>query len=102
MVGKERPGDQTKGGDIAERANVEERSPAQAVDQPEADKGENEIGDADPDGLQQSGFCAEAREFKDAGREVQNCVDAGHLVEECNQNSQQDGFTQTPRPEMSG
>src|ERR1700726_1881292 len=102
MVGKKRPGDETKRGDIAERADVEEGSAAQAVNQPETDKSENEIGDADPDGLQQCSFCGEARQFKDTRREIQNRVDPGHLVEECNQDGEQDRFAKAARPEMSG
>src|ERR1700687_2184176 len=102
MVGRKSPRDETKRSNVAERANVEEGSPSQAVDQPETDKSENEIGDADPDGLQQGGFCGEARQFKDSRREIQNCVDSGHLVEECNQDGEQDRFAKAARPEMSG
>src|ERR1700692_2740543 len=102
MVGKEGPRNETKRSNVAERANVEEGSPAQAVDQPETDKGENEIGDADTDRLQQCGFRGKPREFKDSRREIQNCVDPGHLVEECNQDGEQNRFGKSARREMSG
>src|ERR1039457_1371981 len=102
MICKEGPGDETQRGNVAERADIEKSTPSQPVNQPEADKGENEIGDANPDGLQERGFCAEAGKFKYAGREVQNRIDARELVEEGNQNGEQDRFAKTSRPEMSG
>src|ERR1700732_3636191 len=102
MTCKEGPGDETKRGDVAERANIKKCTPAQAVNQPEADESENQIGHANSDRLQQSSFCGEAGQFKDAGSEVQNRIDAGKLVEESNQDGEQDRFAQTSGPEMSG
>ena len=58
MLRKEGPGNQTKGRDVAERANKEKRSAAQPVNQPKADKGEDEISDADADGLEQRRLAA--------------------------------------------
>src|ERR1039458_734390 len=43
----------------------------------------------------------EAGQFKDARREIQNCVDAGELVEEGNQDGEQDRFLQPFGPETS-
>ena len=101
MIGKKGPGDQAERNDVTERANIKQRAPAQPVNQPESDKSENQIGDADADGLQQRGFCAEAGQFKDAGREVQNRIDAGELVEEGDQDGEQNRLLKTRRPEMS-
>src|SRR5580692_3461191 len=60
MIGKECPGYEPERGDVTERADIEKRAPAEAIDQPEADERENQIGDADADGLQQRGLSAEA------------------------------------------
>src|ERR1700716_2736404 len=102
MTCKEGPGNETERGDVAERANIKKGAPAQAVNQPETDESENEVSHANADRLQQSSFCAEAGEFKDARSEVQNRVDARKLVEEGNQDGKQDRFLQTPGPEISG
>src|SRR5271169_2012582 len=102
MFCKECPGDQTERSDIAEGADIKKGAPPEPVNQPEADESENQIGDANADGLQQCGLCAKAGEFKDAGSEVQNRIDARHLVEECNQDGEQDGLLKTSSPEMSG
>ena len=96
---EKRPRAQPERGDVAERADVEQRAPAQPVDQPEADEGEDEIRDADADGLQQRGLCAEAGQLEDARREVEDRVDAGELVEERDEEREQDGHAQPPRPE---
>ena len=101
MICKKGPGDEAERGDVAERADIKKSAPAQPVNQPEADERENKIGDADADRLQQRGFCAEAGKFKNARREIQNRVDARHLIEERNQDGEQDRFAKTSRPEMS-
>src|ERR1700722_15221287 len=101
MIGKERPRDQAQRDDVAERADIEKSAAAQPVNQPEADKSENEISDADADGLQQRSLCPETGKFKDARRKIQNGVDAGQLIEERNQDSEHDRLAQTRSPEMS-
>src|SRR3978361_670205 len=100
MLGKEGPCDQAERGNIAERANVKKRAPPQSVNQPETDESENQIGHANTNRLKQRSFCAQAGEFKDAGSEIQNRVDAGELVEEGNQDREQDRFLQAPGPEI--
>src|SRR5580693_7393399 len=101
MVRKESPRDETERGNVAERANIKKSAPAQPVNQPEADKRENEIGNANANRLQQRGLCTEAGEFKDAGSKIQNRIDARHLIEERNQDGEQDRFAKAPSPEMS-
>ena len=83
--------------DVAERADVEQRAAAQPVNQPEADEGEDQIRDADADGLQQRGFRAQAGHLEDARREVKNRVDARELVKERDQDGQQDRNAQLAR-----
>src|SRR5208337_2576807 len=100
MLSKKRPGHQSERADVAERANKKKRASSQSVNQPEANKGKNEIGNADADRLQQRRLCPEPSKFKDARSEVENRVDAGELIEERNQNGQQNRFAQTPCPEM--
>ena len=99
MLGEESPGRQAQRDDVAERANIEQRAAAQPVNQPESDEGENQVGHADSDGLQERGLGAEAGKLKDARREIEDGVDAGQLVEEGDQDGEQDGFAQTPCPE---
>src|ERR1019366_4969662 len=100
MLCKKGPGDETERADVAERADKEKSATAQPVNQPEADKGENKVGDADSDGLQQRGFCTQPGKFKYARSEVKNRVDAGELVEECDEDGKQDRFAKTTCPEM--
>ncbi len=76
VTGKESPCDQAKRSNVADRADIKKSAPAQPVNQPESDKSENQIRDADADRLQQRGFRAEAGKFKDARREIQNRIDA--------------------------
>src|SRR5579872_1161751 len=76
MCGEKSPGSQAERGDVAERSDIEKSAAAKAVDQPESDKSEDEIGKADADGLQQCGLCPQAGEFEDARSEVENGVDA--------------------------
>jgi len=85
---KESPGNRSQRCDVTERANKEQRAAAQPVNEPQANKGENEIGNTDADGLQQRGFRTQAGKFKYARREVKNRIDARELVEECYENGQ--------------
>ena len=61
MLCEEGPRHQPKRDDVPERADVEKRAPAEPVDQPQADKSENEIRNANPDRLQQRRFGTETR-----------------------------------------
>src|SRR5579864_1796557 len=70
MLGKEGPCHEAERSDVAKRSDIKKRAPAQPVNQPQADKSKDEIGHANSDGLQQSGFCGKASEFEDAGREI--------------------------------
>src|SRR5262245_24194723 len=65
MLGEECPGGETERQDVSERADVEQRAPAQAVDEPETDEGEDQVGQADADRLKQGGPGAEAGQLKD-------------------------------------
>ena len=76
VLGKKSPGNQTERADVSERADKEKRAATEPVNQPEADEGENQVGQPNPDGLQQGGLCSEAGKFKHAGRKIQNRVDA--------------------------
>jgi hypothetical protein len=64
---EESPGGQTQRGDVAERADIEKSAAAEPVNEPEADKRKNQIGQADADGLQQ---CCLGRQTG----EVQRCA----------------------------
>src|ERR1019366_2156315 len=81
MLSKECPGNQAERANVAERANEKQRAAAQSVNQPEADKRKNEIGDADADRLQQRSLRSQAGQFKDPRSEIENRVDPGELVE---------------------
>src|ERR1019366_3005275 len=96
---KESPRHETERSDVAGRANKEEGAAAQPVNEPEADKGESEIRDADADGLEQRGFCSQTGKSKYARSEVENRIDAGELVEERNEDGKQNRFAQTACPE---
>ena len=95
MLSKESPGNQTERSDVAERSNKKKRATTQPVNEPEADKSEYEISDADADGLEQRCFRSQAGKFKYARREIENRIDAGELVEKRNQDGKQDRFAQT-------
>ena len=79
---EERPRAQPQRGDVAERADIQQRAPAEPVNEPQADEREDEIRDADADRLQQCRLLAEPGEFEDARREVEDGIDAGELIEE--------------------
>src|SRR5208337_2034360 len=100
-LGKEGPRHQAKRSDVAERADNQERSSAKPVNQPKADEGKDQIGDADADRLQQCGVRTQTSQFKYPRREIENRIDAGKLVEEGNEDSEQNWFAQAARPEMS-
>jgi len=100
MLRKKSPGNQTERADVSERADKEKRAATQPVNEPEADKRENEIGEADANGLQQRGFRAQPGKFKYAWGEIENRIDAGELVEKCNQDGEQNRFAKTACPEM--
>src|ERR1022692_140813 len=101
MVRKESPCNQPERGDVAERANIKKSAPAQPVNQPEADKGENKIGDANADRLQQRGFSAKPGKFEYARREIQNRIDARHLIEKRNQDGEHDRLSKGHSPQKS-
>src|SRR5262245_33547268 len=63
MLGEETPRNQSQREDVAKRADVEQTAPADPVNQPQAQKGENDVDDANPSGLQQRGLLAQARHF---------------------------------------
>jgi hypothetical protein len=52
MLRKESPSRQAERRDVSERADIKKSAAAQAVNKPQANKSENEIGDADANGLQ--------------------------------------------------
>ena len=101
-LGIERPRAQPERGDIAERPDVEEGAASEAVDEPETDVGEDEVGDADADGLEQRGLLAEPCPLEDARREVEDGVDAGKLVEEGDEECEHDRDPEPPREELGG
>ena len=88
--------------DVTQRTDVKKRAPAQPVNQPKPDKSKHEICGANADGLKQRGFFGQSGHLKYAGREIENRVDAGQLVEKGDQEGEQDWLAQTPGPEMPG
>src|SRR5438445_4591234 len=81
VMREERPGAESQRRDISVGANRQQRAAPEAVDQPEADEGEDEIGDADADGLEQRRARAESSHLEYARGEVENRVNSGHLIE---------------------
>src|SRR5690606_31696614 len=77
----ERPSREPEGEDVAERTDVEERPPAEAVNEPEPDKGEHEVRHADPDRLEEGRFLPESGQLENARGEIEYGVDAGELIE---------------------
>ena len=71
----------------------------EAVDQPEPDEGENQIGDPDADRLEQGSLAFQTRQFKNAWSEIEHRIDTGELVEKRNEHGQQNRHPQTPGPE---
>lgn len=76
VFSKERPRAQSERPDVAERSDVEQRASTEAINQPQADEREDKVRHANTDGLQQRGLLAEACEFENARREVEDRVDA--------------------------
>ena len=102
VLREKRPCCQPQRRDIAKRADVEQRAPAEPVNQPEAHEGEDQVGDANADGLEQCGFLAQAAHLENARREVEHRVDTGELIEEGDQDREEDRNAQTPGPELGG
>src|ERR1019366_2522050 len=102
MFSKERPSDQSQREDVTKRADIEQRAPPQTINEPQPKKSENQVGQADADGLQQRGFGTQTGQFKDARRKVENGVDAGELVEEGDQKCQQDRRLELSAPKTRG
>ncbi len=88
MLGEKRPRRQSQRDDVTERADEQQRAAAQPVNQPQADKREQQVGYADPDRLEQRGFFTEAGQLENARRKIENRVDAGKLVEKRDEKSQ--------------
>src|SRR4029077_19687790 len=80
MLRKKSPCNQTERADVSERPDKEKRATAQPVNEPQTDKGKDEIGKADADGLQQRCFRRQSGKFKYARSEIKNRIDAGKLV----------------------
>src|ERR1041385_5972277 len=98
VAGIEGPRAEAERRDVAERADEQQRAPAEPVDEPEADEGEDEVRDADADRLQQRRLLAETGEAEYARREVEDRVDAGELVEERDEEGERDGDAEAPGP----
>ena len=88
--GVKTPRAEAERGDVAERADQQQRAAAEAVDQPEADEREDQIRDANADRGEQRRRLPEAGQFEDARGEVENRVHARHLVEERHEERQHD------------
>ena len=69
---------------------IQQRAPAQPVNEPQTDKSEDQIGHANADGLEQRGFLAQTGHLKNARRKIENGIDAGELVEERDEKGEQD------------
>src|ERR1035438_9679496 len=99
VSGKEGPGDKPQREDITKRADIKQGAAAQPINEPKPYESENKIGHADANGLQKRGIRTQTGKFKYARSKVENGVDAGELVEEGNQKSQQDGSLELAAPE---
>jgi hypothetical protein len=99
VLGEKRPRAQPERRDVAERADDEQRAPSEPVDEPEARKREEEIRDANADGLQQRGLRTESGHFKNARRKVEHRIDAGELVKKGDQEGEQDRHAMFRAPE---
>ena len=76
VLGEKPPGHKAEREDVAEGSDVEKSPAAETVDQPKPDKREYQVSETDADGLQQRCFRRQSSEFKNAGSEIENCVDA--------------------------
>src|SRR5215469_10581100 len=101
MFRKECPGYQPQRSDIAERTDVKKGPSSQPIDHPKSYKCEHQIGDADSDRLQQGCFRCQSRPFKDPRGKIENGIDPGHLIKECNQNGQKNRPGQSAAPKTS-
>ena len=98
---KERPGAESERGDVSKRADIEKRAAAQFVDEPKADKGEHQVGHPDADRLQERGFLSQSGHFENAGRKVEDRINAGELVEKGDQEGELDRGFESLRPEAT-
>ena len=71
------PGRKSQGKNVAKGANEKEGAPTQPVDQPQANKSEDQIRDANADGLQERRFGAQAGHFKNTRGKIKDGIDAG-------------------------
>ena len=67
---------QSQRNDVSEGTDRQKGFAPEPVDQPQPDKCEHQVRDTDADGLEQGGFFCQTGEFKDAGRKVENGVNA--------------------------
>jgi hypothetical protein len=80
-IGREDPRDAGEAGCGAGCADEEKRFAAELVDEAHADHGEDEVGEADGDGLLIAGELAESGRREDAVEVIEDGVDAGKLIE---------------------
>src|SRR5260221_2741948 len=71
------------------------------VNEPQADKSENEIGHTDADRLKQCSLCPQTSHLENARGKVKNSIDSRHLIEECNEKGEHDRNAKLPCPEMA-
>ena len=88
VMREKRPRRHTQGGDVPERTDIEERAATHPVNQPESHECEDQIGDADADGLEKCRLLAEPCHLEDTRSEVEHRIDAGELVEERDEKGQ--------------
>src|SRR5580698_8536157 len=77
----EHPRDTSKTSGATGRADKQKRLAAHFVDERHADHGEQKVGCADHDGLLIARYLTESSGGKDVVQVIENCVDAGELVE---------------------
>ena len=75
VFGEKGPGTQTERHDVAKGSDVEKSPPAESINEPESEKGEDQIGDSNSNGLKQSCLFIESGEFKGPRRTVENRID---------------------------
>ena len=98
MLGKKGPGDRTQRNDVTKRSDKKQGAPPRLVDQPQADKSEDQIGHPNANGLQQGRFRPQASQLENTRRKIEDRIDAGQLVEKSDEKCQDNGHAQPPRP----
>src|SRR5271163_319642 len=83
-------GDTTEGDGHADGADQKEGFAADLIDEAHAEEGGQEVNKTDAYGLQRGGVCAESGGGEDVVGVIEDCVDAGELIEEAYRDGEED------------